>query len=252
MSYTDKTYLDTTACILYSNVPERLLYLNVPVQHLFEQYAIGFVGPFPVSKQGNKYILVAVEMFSRWPLARAVVAAEANKVASFLYEEIFCVFGPFIHLLSDNGTHFDAQIIDTFLALMQVNHKFTSGYRPQCNGMVEKLNGTLTRASQKLSVNDAGTWDVHLPSVIWAYCTKVHNTLKILPYQMPFGQDPSFQNPIMALGNELGWQRYAKLVIGRDIVQELRQFQGRQGEGRTFVYVQTWRSRRTLETPKIL
>lgn len=128
-------------------------------------------------------------------------------------EDILCVFSLFTHLLSDNGTHFDSQVIDMLLALMKTHHKFTSGYRPQCNGMIEKLNGTIRRAIQKLTMNDPANWDTHLVvSVLWAYRTKINQTLRISPYQMLFGQDPTNQEPIMRLGQELGFERYAKLV----------------------------------------
>ncbi|CEP06793.1 hypothetical protein [Parasitella parasitica] len=159
-------------------------------------------------------------MYLRWPIAKAVKVADATTVVTFLYEEIFCIFGPFTHLLSYNGTHFDAQVIDTFLVLMRTHHKYTSGCRPQCNGMVKKLNGTLTRAIQKLTLNDPQHWDMHLPSVLWAYRTKVHETLRISPYQLLFGQDPTNQDPFMQLGQELGSDRYAKLV-DRNRIDEL-------------------------------
>ena len=108
-------------CLLFSSKLPKLPYSSFPVTKLFECFAIDFVGPFPPSTHGNQYLLVAIEMYTRWPIAKAVEKADSDTVAYFLYENIFCMFGPFMSLLSDNGTHFDPQVIENFLAIMKVN-----------------------------------------------------------------------------------------------------------------------------------
>ena len=43
--------------------------------------AMDFVGPLPMSEQGNTYALVMVDHFTRWPIAYAVEDTEAETVA---------------------------------------------------------------------------------------------------------------------------------------------------------------------------
>ena len=51
--------------------------------------AMDFVGPLPMSEQGNTYALVMVDHFTRWPIAYAVEDTEAEtvarKVSSFIH-----------------------------------------------------------------------------------------------------------------------------------------------------------------------
>lgn len=104
-------------CPLYSSPKDIPTTLKVPVNYLFEQLSIDFVGPLPKTDRGNMHVLVAIEAFSKWPIAVATPNTEAKTVASFLYNQIFTVFGPCTHLLSDNGAAFDNEVVDHYLGL---------------------------------------------------------------------------------------------------------------------------------------
>jgi hypothetical protein len=200
-------------CQLFSPSLKNPATMRVPIHYLFEQFSIDFVGPLPKSNNGNIHILVAIENFSRWPVAIAVPNTEAKTVSNFLYTQIFCNFGLPTHLISDNGSSFDNEIIDNFLNLLQVHHKFTSPYRPSTNGRNEQLNGTITKALKKLSIDNPTDWDEHLPAVLYAYRTKAHSVLKMSPYEFMFGISPpsSRQDPLQLLGRALGMERLTEL-----------------------------------------
>ncbi|OBZ66979.1 Transposon Tf2-9 polyprotein, partial [Choanephora cucurbitarum] len=187
-----KNYVTTCVpCQLYGNINNKPKAKKVvTILRLFEQFSIDFVGPFPESTSGNKYIIVAVENFTRWPLAQACKKADAHTVANFIYEHIFVQFGPPTHLLSDNGAHFDNDVVEKFLHLLKIHHKFTSPYRPETNGMCERLNGTITQSLKKLSIQHPSAWDLHLPGIIYAYRTKAHGIIKISPFELLYGQPP--------------------------------------------------------------
>lgn len=131
-------------CQLFTSPVRNSTDARVPVHYIFEQqFSIDFVGPLPKSNSGNMHVLVAVEAFSRWPLAIAVPTTKVKSVSKFLYKHIFCVFGPSTHLLSDNGSAFDNEIINGFLNLVSTRHKFTAPYRPQTNGRNEQMNDNI-------------------------------------------------------------------------------------------------------------
>lgn len=76
---------------------------------IFDIWGIDFMGPFP-SPFGNKYILVVVEYFSKWPEAEALPSNDAKVVCRF-FCRLFSRFGCPKMLISDRGTHFrDAQL----------------------------------------------------------------------------------------------------------------------------------------------
>jgi hypothetical protein len=180
---------------------------------LFEQFSIDYVGPFPTSEIGNKHIILAVENFTRWPIAIATKENDSLTTAKFLYEHIFCNFGPPTHLLSDNGIHFINNVVSQFLELVKVNHKVTSIYHPQTNGMAERINGVVVGSLKKLVHDNKKQWDLLLPAALYSYRIKIHTLLKISPYEALFGQAPGVpvDDPLFQVGKVIGYERLVKL-----------------------------------------
>jgi transposase InsO family protein len=186
---------------------------SVNVLDIFQQFSIDYVGPLPVTKSGSKYILVCVEMFTRWPMAVPTKKADAITAATFLYQQVFCTFGPLTTILSDNGAHFANQVLREYIKIVNARRKFTTPYYPQCNGMVEKFNSTLLSSLRKLSHLKAKTWDEHLPTILYSYRVGSHEALSISPYELMFGISPLPHNmdPLLALGRSLGFERLMAL-----------------------------------------
>ena len=88
----------------------------------FYQIGIDFVGPLPITPQGNRYIIVAVDMFTKWPEAKAVKEATASQVAQFIYEDIICRHGCPIKILTDHGTHFNNVMIKELMEKFRIKH----------------------------------------------------------------------------------------------------------------------------------
>ena len=63
--------------------------LPIPVQDTFEIVCCNVVGLFPVSKQGNRYVVVLTDLFSKWPEAFTVPSIKAATIARLLVNEIF-------------------------------------------------------------------------------------------------------------------------------------------------------------------
>ncbi len=66
---------------------------TIPPTDIFERWGVDIVGSLPITREGNRYIIVAMDYFSRWLEARPLKTANADTVATFLYEEIICRFG---------------------------------------------------------------------------------------------------------------------------------------------------------------
>src|ERR1043165_5771412 len=62
----------------------------IPISAPWKRVGIDFVRPFPKTRQGNKYIITAIDYFTRWPEARAIPAATNKETAKFIYEELIC------------------------------------------------------------------------------------------------------------------------------------------------------------------
>src|SRR6266540_2292520 len=81
---------------------------------------IDIVGPLPQTENRYRYIVVAIDYFSRWPEARPLTHANARQVAKFIYEEIICRFGVPRVLQSDRGTHFVNEVIQELTNKFQI------------------------------------------------------------------------------------------------------------------------------------
>ena len=51
------------------------------------------------------------------------------------------------------------------------DYKISSAYRPQSNGLDERMNQTRTRALMKYVNDNQDDWDVHIESILFAYQT---------------------------------------------------------------------------------
>ncbi|CAB4494325.1 unnamed protein product [Rhizophagus irregularis] len=142
--------------------------IPIPVKGPFHRIGIDIKGPLPITSSGNRYIIVAIDYFTKWPEARAISNIKAETVAKFIYEEIICKHGVPQEILSDKGTSFMNKLIDELCENYQTKHRLTLAYRPQTNGMVERFNWTI---------------------VLLAYRTKKHNTTGKTPFYLTYGRE---------------------------------------------------------------
>ena len=117
---------------------------------------IYLVGPLPQTDRGNKYIIAATDYFSKWPEAAPLTDKTAIGVADFLFS-IFCRHGWPETVLSDQGREFVNKVSRTLFEHTNVEHRISSAYHPQTNGLNEQTSQTLVRALVKhCSANQTG------------------------------------------------------------------------------------------------
>jgi len=84
--------------------PEELQSIHSPWP--FQTWGINILGPFPFVIQQMKYLVVAIEYFTKWIEAEPVAQITTHKMQHFVWRNIVCRFGIPKHLVSDNGTRF--------------------------------------------------------------------------------------------------------------------------------------------------
>ena len=78
----------------------------VIVGYPLQLVAVDILGPLPVTSQGNSYILVAEDYFTRWLEAWPIPNQEIKTVAQKLLNEMFFRFSLPDQILSDQGRQF--------------------------------------------------------------------------------------------------------------------------------------------------
>ena len=103
----------------------------VQVGYPLEMVAVDIMGPFPKNVNGNCYILVAEDYFTKWIEAWAIPDQEAKTVAQKLLNDMFLRFSRPDRLHSDQGRQFEGKLIGELCKLLQVEKTHTPPYHPQ-------------------------------------------------------------------------------------------------------------------------
>ena len=103
-----------------------------------EKVSFDILGPLPNTKNGNKYILLMVYLFSRHPEPYALTAEEKTTkgCASILANDYVTRWGCLKLLLSDRGSEFTA-LAQQVYEMLGSKKRLTRSFHPQTNGCVE-------------------------------------------------------------------------------------------------------------------
>nr|KYP55449.1 Pol polyprotein [Cajanus cajan] len=105
------------------------------------------LGPFPPAKGQLKFLLVAIDYFTKWIEACPLAKITTENIQKFTWKNI--VFGILHSLVADNGKQFIAQSFEDFLRELDVKHLPTSVEHPQTNGQAEAANKVILRELKK-------------------------------------------------------------------------------------------------------
>ena len=81
-----------------------------------------------------------------------------------------------------------AQLTLEILRLSHTEHRRTTAYHPQTNGLTERLNKTIADMIAMYVDVEHKTWDEVLPYVTFAYNTAVQETSGMTPFQLVHGR----------------------------------------------------------------
>ena len=155
-----------------------------------QMVAMDIMGPFPISSQGNRYLLVVSDYFTRWVQAFGIPDQLATTVAHRLTNEIFFRFGLPEQLHSDQGRNFESDVISEICRLLEIVKTRTTPYHPQSDGLVERVNRTLlSMMAMAMATSDhPDQWESHLRSLCMAYNSSVQATTGYTPFYLMFGR----------------------------------------------------------------
>lgn len=116
--------------------PAKPLLSPIPVQRPFQIFGVD-VMELPVTSQGNKYVIVFQDFFSKWPMVYTVPDQKSERIVKLLAEEIIPFCGIPEALLSDHGTNLLSHLMLNLCHALGIKKLNTTAYHPQCDGMVE-------------------------------------------------------------------------------------------------------------------
>ena len=132
------------------------------------------LGPFPPSEQGNKYILVMVDQFTKWVEIHALPDVTALSTAKCAVDQFLSRFGTPLQIHTDQGGNFDGNVMKALCHLYCIAKTRTTPYRPSSNGQVEWYNRLLLQLIHCYCHSKQKTWDQDLQILAGAIRSMEH------------------------------------------------------------------------------
>ena len=148
---------------------------------------LDILGPLLIGTGQFKFIIVAVDYFTKWAEAEPLATITEQKICNFVWRSIICRFGIPRALVSDNGKQFDNPKFRDFFAELGIKNYYSSPAHPQSNGQ-DKVTIRTLKAALKTKLEDIkGKWVEYLPEVLWAYRTTRKSATRETPFALAFG-----------------------------------------------------------------
>ncbi|GJX79587.1 reverse transcriptase domain-containing protein [Tanacetum coccineum] len=162
-------------CQVHKPVPrnpqERLNPITSPWP--FYKWGIDIAGPFPEGPGKVKFLIVAMDYFTKWIEAKPVATITGNQVKKFVWENIVCRFGLPREIISDNGKQFRDNPFRDWCEKLCIQQHFAFVKHPQTNGLVERANRSLGEGIKARLGKDNKNWLEEISHVLWAHRTMI-------------------------------------------------------------------------------
>nr|GEU33198.1 reverse transcriptase domain-containing protein [Tanacetum cinerariifolium] len=109
----------------------------------FYKWGIDIAGPFSEGPGKVKFLIVAMDYFTKCIEAKAVATITGGQVKKFVWDNIVCRFGIPGEKVLDNGKQFSDNPFKDSCDKLNITQRFASVKHPQSNGLVERANRSL-------------------------------------------------------------------------------------------------------------
>lgn len=168
----------------------------------WQMLAIDFIGPFPRSVNGNRWILTIVDCFSKYTIVQTCRDATAAILNKTLEEKIFLVHGAPQIIICDNGSQFKSNMFKELCEKFQIAIWFTPFYHAQANPS-EAVNKIIGNAIRCYIIDEPHkNWDKNLCYIASAINSSVHTVTQSSPFEMLFGRKFAITGRHAALMND--------------------------------------------------
>jgi transposase InsO family protein len=141
----------------------------------------------PPSRNGHKYIIVAVDYFTKWAESMPTFNNTADTAMYFFFNHVISHFEVPLQLVSDHGKHFENDIFVELSSRLGFSHEFASPYYPQSNDQAEAVNKVLKTMLQCTVNKHKTNWHHIFFSALWYYRTVVKTTTGFTPFHLVHG-----------------------------------------------------------------
>jgi hypothetical protein len=161
----------------------------LPPSQLWERVSLDAMGPYAPTRNGCRFIFVAIDGMSKYVEAMPVSKQDADTMSRFFMYEVIARHGTPSQVITDGGKEFQFSFKDLMKEL-NIQHNITAAYNPHSNGQAEAAVKTILHGLQKAVGDNPHSWDDKLPLVLLGLRSAVHSTTKFSPFYINTGRNP--------------------------------------------------------------
>ena len=155
-----------------------------------DSWGVDLTGPFTMSTRGNEYLLVMIDIASKFYVLRPIPDKSAATVALHILD-VISTYGPMRKLQSDNGREFVNSLMTCVKENVGFEHALISQYHPRANGASERAVQSAVNTIKKLVVGNVADWDLKVPAAQLFLNSKYNARTKSTPFSLMFGRNPN-------------------------------------------------------------
>lgn len=180
----------------------------------------------PQTSRGYIGCLMTIDHSSKW-LSCVPIRNKQAQTVSIAFESGVLSGLPAMpaRVLSDNGKEFASSIFNELLDKYNIEHIYSTPYKPSSNGAVERVNRTvIERLRCKCSSSDS--WDLELPKVVVDYNNSWHSALGMSPSKYILTLAHGHQKPPLVDTStreswQLGHPSFRSFTVGMKVLRRV-------------------------------
>ncbi|XP_019447233.1 PREDICTED: uncharacterized protein K02A2.6-like [Lupinus angustifolius] len=177
-----------TCCQLFADFhkapPEELTTTQAPWP--FCRWGMDILGPFPQATEQLKFLIVAIDYFTKWIEAEALATITLENIQKFTWRSIITRFDIPSAIVTNNGTQFADRRFQELLSGLCIKQHITSVEHPQTNGQAEAANKVILKGIKKRLDESKANW-VRLREENIKKKTASKFNSSVIPRQFPEG-----------------------------------------------------------------
>ncbi|GKF09211.1 reverse transcriptase domain-containing protein [Tanacetum coccineum] len=150
---------------------------------------IDIAGPFPEGPGKVKFLIVAIDYFTKWIEAKPVATITGAQVKNFVWDNIVCRFGLPGEIISDNRKQFRDNPFKYWCEKLCILQCFAFAKYPQANGLVERANMSLGEGIKARLGEKNKNWVKEISHILWAHRTMIKSSNRETPFLLTYGTE---------------------------------------------------------------
>ena len=159
-----------------------------PPRECLRQYGIDHIGPFKKTARGNLYMIIAIDLFSKFVIGTPVSHETSAIAVRFLLRDVIAHHGHPDRILTDPGSCFTSGEWAEAMQRFGIKHHVIPGGYPQANGQVERVNRSVVMAVKAFVSENQRNWDERLPEAVIAINTARQSSTQRSPFEVIYGR----------------------------------------------------------------